>query len=175
MLHEHDANAKLFSACSTISTILRSRSRCSTAPKSCYADLIARRQMENVLVSRGVKPGDRVAAQTENRAGLVLYLATVRVARCICRSTRLYAERTRIFHTDATVAVVCDPSKRRHRCDRAKVKARSRNARADGKGSLTDPPARRTPRFTPSPAPTTTSPRSLHLRHTPVQGRDADS
>ena len=34
-----------------------------------YGDLIARAgQMANVLVERGVKPGDRVAAQTENRS-----------------------------------------------------------------------------------------------------------
>src|SRR5204863_491924 len=45
-----------------------------------YADLIARAgQMANVLVARGVKPGDRVAAQTEKSVpALVLYLATVR-------------------------------------------------------------------------------------------------
>ena len=45
-----------------------------------YSDLIARAgQMANVLVSRGVKPGDRVAAQTEKSVpGLVLYLGAVR-------------------------------------------------------------------------------------------------
>src|SRR5947209_11180342 len=45
-----------------------------------YGDLVARAgQMANVLVSRGVKPGDRVAAQTEKSvSGLVLYLAAVR-------------------------------------------------------------------------------------------------
>src|SRR3979411_2802755 len=45
-----------------------------------YGDLIAMSgQMANVLVSRGVKVGDRVAAQTEKSVpGLVLYLATVR-------------------------------------------------------------------------------------------------
>src|SRR5438270_13999970 len=45
-----------------------------------YGDLIARAgQMANVLVKRGVKPGDRVAAQTEKSVpGLVLYLAAVR-------------------------------------------------------------------------------------------------
>src|SRR5580704_10660924 len=44
-----------------------------------YGDLVARAgQMANVLVSRGVKTGDRVAAQTEKSvSGLVLYLATV--------------------------------------------------------------------------------------------------
>src|SRR5258708_28093505 len=45
-----------------------------------YGDLIARAgQMANVLVSRGVKPSDRVAAQIEKSVpGLVLYLALVR-------------------------------------------------------------------------------------------------
>src|SRR5947209_17990863 len=45
-----------------------------------YGDLIARAgQTANVLVDSGVKPGDRVAAQTEKSVpGLVLYLATVR-------------------------------------------------------------------------------------------------
>ena len=45
-----------------------------------YGDLIARAgQIANVLVANGVKPGDRVAAQTEKSVpGLVLYLAAVR-------------------------------------------------------------------------------------------------
>src|SRR5260370_38892691 len=45
-----------------------------------YGELISRAgQMANVLGSRGVKPGDRVAAQTEKSVpGLVLYLAVVR-------------------------------------------------------------------------------------------------
>ena len=57
--------------------------------KISYADLIARAgQMANVLVDRGVKPGDRVAAQTEKSvSALVLYLATVRTGAVICRST----------------------------------------------------------------------------------------
>src|SRR3981081_2998227 len=46
-----------------------------------YGELISRAgQMANVLVERGVRPGDRVAAQTEKSVpGLVLYLAAVRV------------------------------------------------------------------------------------------------
>ena len=45
-----------------------------------YGELVARAgQIANVLVISGVKPGDRVAAQTEKSVpGLVLYLATVR-------------------------------------------------------------------------------------------------
>ena len=45
-----------------------------------YGDLIARTgRVANVLVARGVKPGDRVAAQIEKSVeNLVLYLAVVR-------------------------------------------------------------------------------------------------
>ena len=45
-----------------------------------YGDLIGEAgRIANVLVANGVKPGDRVAAQTEKSVpGLVLYLATVR-------------------------------------------------------------------------------------------------
>ena len=45
-----------------------------------YGDLIARAgQTANLLVSSGVKPGDRVAAQTEKSVpGLVLYPAPAR-------------------------------------------------------------------------------------------------
>ena len=48
-----------------------------------YGELIARTgQMANVLVASGVKPGDRVAAQTEKSVpGLVLYLAALRAGR----------------------------------------------------------------------------------------------
>ncbi len=55
-----------------------------------YGDLIARAgQMANVLVARGVKPGDRVAAQTEKSVpALVLYLATVRAGAVAGRSRR---------------------------------------------------------------------------------------
>src|SRR5260370_35439314 len=44
-----------------------------------YGELISRAgQVANGLVSRGVKPGDRVAAQTEKSVpGLVLHLAAV--------------------------------------------------------------------------------------------------
>src|SRR5256885_14264235 len=44
-----------------------------------YGELISRTgQMANLLISLGVKPGDRVAAQTEKSVpGLVLYLAAV--------------------------------------------------------------------------------------------------
>src|SRR6476646_7524012 len=54
----------------------------SDGPRISYGDLIGRAvQMANVLVSRGVKPCARAAAQTEKSVpALVLYLATVRAA-----------------------------------------------------------------------------------------------
>src|SRR4030088_3534609 len=80
-----------------------------------YDDLIGRAgQMANVLVSRGVKPGDRVAAQTEKSvAGLVLYLATVRAgAAYLPLNTAYTLNELEYFIGDAEPSlVVCDPSK----------------------------------------------------------------
>ena len=84
-----------------------------------YADLIARTgQTANVLVGRGVKPGDRVAAQTEKSvAGLVLYLAAVRTGAVSAAQHRLYAERAGIFHhrRGAVAGGVRPRQGRRHR------------------------------------------------------------
>ena len=54
-----------------------------------YADLIALSgRLANVLVARGVKPGDRVAVQVEKSVpALVLYLATVRAGAVYFPST----------------------------------------------------------------------------------------
>ena len=52
----------------------------------------------NAAGARGVKPGDRVAAQTEKSvAGLVLYLALPRRRGLSAAQHRLHAERARIF------------------------------------------------------------------------------
>ena len=78
-----------------------------------YADLIARAgQMANVLVSRGVKPGDRVAAQTEKSvSGLVLYLAAVRAGAVYLPLNTAYTPaETEYFVRDARpTLIVCDP------------------------------------------------------------------
>src|ERR1051326_961795 len=60
-----------------------------------YGDLIARAgQMANVLVSRGVRVGDRVAAQTEKSvAALVLYLASVRAGAVYLPLNTAYTDR----------------------------------------------------------------------------------
>jgi malonyl-CoA/methylmalonyl-CoA synthetase len=108
-----------------------------------YADLIARTgQTANVLVGRGVKPGDRVAAQTEKSvAGLVLYLAAVRTGAVYLPLNTAYTlNELEYFITDAEPSlVVCDPAK----ADciggvAAKVGAKVETLDANGTGSLTE-------------------------------------
>src|SRR3954463_15586843 len=112
-----------------------------------YGDLIARAgPMANVLVSRGVKTGDRVAAQTEKSVpALVLYLATVRAGAVYLPLNTAYTlNELDYFISDAEPSlVVCDPSK----ADgfgpiAAKVNAKVETLGADGKGSLTDAAAK---------------------------------
>src|SRR4029077_10645183 len=112
-----------------------------------YGDLIARAgQIANVLVNRGVKPGDRVAAQTEKSvSGLVLYLATVRAGAVYLPLNTAYTlNELEYFITDAEPSlVVCDPAKADGIGEIAnKVKARVETLGPDGKGSLTDAAAR---------------------------------
>src|SRR5277367_5784742 len=80
-----------------------------------YGDLIARAgQMANVLVANGVKPGDRVAAQTEKSVpGLVLYLAAVRAGAVYLPLNTAYTlNELEYFISDAEPSlVVCDPTK----------------------------------------------------------------
>ncbi|MCP1974094.1 malonate--CoA ligase [Bradyrhizobium elkanii] len=108
-----------------------------------YGDLIARAgQMANVLVERGVKPGDRVAAQTEKSvSALVLYLATVRAGGVYLPLNTAYTlNELEYFITDAEPAlVVCDPSKQDGiKTIAAKVGAKVETLDASGKGSLTE-------------------------------------
>jgi malonyl-CoA/methylmalonyl-CoA synthetase len=112
-----------------------------------YGELISRAgQMANVLTSRGVKPGDRVAAQTEKSVpGLVLYLAAVRAGAVYLPLNTAYTlNELEYFITDAEPSlVVCDPAK----ADgigaiAAKVGAKVETLGADGKGSLTDAAAK---------------------------------
>src|SRR3954463_11351885 len=112
-----------------------------------YGDLIALAgQMANVLVARGVKPGDRVAAQTEKSVpGLVLYLATVRAGAVYLPLNTAYTlNELDYFITDAEPSlVVCDPSKAEgFAAIAAKVGAKVETLGADGKGSLTDAAAK---------------------------------
>jgi malonyl-CoA/methylmalonyl-CoA synthetase len=118
-----------------------------------YGDLIARAgQMANVLVDRGVKPGDRVAAQTEKSVpGLVLYLAAVRAGAVYLPLNTAYTlNELEYFITDAEPSlVVCDPSKAEGiGAIAAKAGARVETLGADGKGSLTDAAAKASAAFT---------------------------
>ncbi|WP_454623844.1 malonate--CoA ligase [Bradyrhizobium cenepequi] len=120
--------------------------------KISYADLIARTgQMANVLVSRGVKVGDRVAAQTEKSVqGLVLYLATVRAGAVYLPLNTAYTlNELDYFITDAEPSlVVCDPSRAEGiAAIAAKVGAKVETLGADGKGSLTDAADKASPEF----------------------------
>src|SRR3981189_3215962 len=117
-----------------------------------YADLIARAgQTANVLGARGVKPGDRVAAQTEKSVpGLVLYLATVRAGAVYLPLNTAYTlNELEYFIADAEPSmVVCDPSKAQGiGAIAAKVGAKVETLDANGKGSLTDAAAKAKPVF----------------------------
>jgi malonyl-CoA/methylmalonyl-CoA synthetase len=117
-----------------------------------YGELVARAgQMANVLVERGVKPGDRVAAQTDKSVpGLVLYLATVRAGAVYLPLNTAYTlNELEYFITDAEPSlVVCDPAKAQGiGAIAAKVGAKVETLDATGKGSLTDAAARAKPDF----------------------------
>ncbi|WP_291855598.1 malonyl-CoA synthase [Bradyrhizobium sp.] len=108
-----------------------------------YGELVARTgQMANLLVSRGVRPGDRVAAQAEKSVpALVLYLATVRAGAVYLPLNTAYTlNELDYFIADAEPSlVVCDPSRAEGiGAIAAKVKAKVETLDADGKGSLTD-------------------------------------
>src|SRR5437868_4720128 len=121
-----------------------------------YADLIARAgQMANVLVARGVKVSDRIAAQTEKSVpALVLYLATVRAGAVYLPLNTAYTlNELEYFIGDAEPSlVVCDPSKAEGIAKiAAKVGARVETLGADGKGSLTEAASQASPDFTTVP------------------------
>jgi len=108
-----------------------------------YGELIARAgRMANVLVDRGVKPGDRVAAQTEKSVpGLVLYLATVRAGAVYLPLNTAYTlNELDYFIRDAEPSlVVCDPAKAEGiGTVAAAVGAKVETLGADGRGTLTE-------------------------------------
>ncbi|RQH03760.1 malonyl-CoA synthase [Bradyrhizobium sp. RP6] len=121
-----------------------------------YGDLIARAgQMANVLVARGVKPGDRVAVQVEKSvANIVLYLGTVRAGAVYLPLNTAYTlNELDYFISDAEPSlVVCDPSKAEGLAPiAAKVKATVETLGPDGKGSLTEAADKASPEFTTVP------------------------
>jgi malonyl-CoA/methylmalonyl-CoA synthetase len=121
-----------------------------------YGELVSRAgQMANVLVARGVKVGDRVAAQTEKSvAALVLYLATVRAGAVYLPLNTAYTlNELEYFIGDAEPSlIVCDPSKADGLAAlAAKVGARVETLGADGRGSLTDAADAASPEFATAP------------------------
>src|SRR5712672_4818833 len=117
-----------------------------------YSDLIAQAgRMANLLVKRGVKPGDRVAAQTEKSVpGLVLYLAAVRAGAVYLPLNTAYTlNELEYFIGDAEPSlVVCDPAKAEGiGAIAAKVGAKVETLGADGKGSLTEAAAKAPAKF----------------------------
>src|ERR1700759_4453983 len=118
-----------------------------------YGDMIARAgQIANVLVDRGVKPGDGVAFQVEKSVtALVLYLATVRAGAIFLPLNTAYTlNELEYFITDAEPSlVVCDPSKAEGiKALAAKVGAKVETLDPHGKGSLTDAAAKAKSDFT---------------------------
>ena len=108
-----------------------------------YGDLIAQSgRVANVLVARGVKPGDRVAAQTEKSVeALVLYLATVRAGAVFLPLNTAYTlNELDYFFDDAEPAlIVCDPSKTGGiEAIADKIGAKVDTLDANGHGSLAD-------------------------------------
>src|SRR4051812_24384194 len=106
-----------------------------------YADLISRAgQMATLLVSRGVKPGDRVAAQTEKSVpGLVLYLAAVRAGAVYLPLNTAYTlNELEYFISDAEPAgVVGDPPRAEgNGADAAQGGAQGEKRGGGGEGSL---------------------------------------
>jgi malonyl-CoA/methylmalonyl-CoA synthetase len=138
------ANANLFSRLfDSLDDASRLAIETAAGQRISYGDLIALSgQTANVLVNRGVKPGDRVAAQTEKSvAGLVLYLATVRAGAVYLPLNTAYTlNELDYFITDAEPSlVVCDPAKAEGiGAIAAKVGAKVETLDGDGKGSLTD-------------------------------------
>src|SRR4051812_43300147 len=112
-----------------------------------YRDLIALAgRTANVLVARGVKAGDRVAAQTEKSVpALVLYLATVRAGAVYLPLNTAYTlNELEYFIGDAEPSlVVCDPARAEGiGAIAAKGNAKVETLDANGKGSLSDAAAK---------------------------------
>lgn len=140
----HAANANLFSRLfDGLDSPARLAIETQDGAHISYGDLMARAgQMANVLVARGVKPGDRVAVQVEKSvANIVLYLGTVRAGAVYLPLNTAYTlNELDYFIGDAEPSlVVCDPAKAEGLAPiAAKVKAKVETLGPDGKGSLTD-------------------------------------
>lgn len=153
----HAANANLFSRLfDGLDTPARLAIETQDGVHISYGELIARAgQMANVLVARGVRPGDRVAVQVEKSvANIVLYLGTVRAGAVYLPLNTAYTlNELDYFIGDAEPSlVVCDPAKAEGLAPiAAKVKARVETLGPDGKGSLTDAAEKASSEFTTVP------------------------
>lgn len=109
-----------------------------------YADMLARSaQIANILVLRGVEPGDRVAVQVEKTTeNLLLYLATLRAGAVYLPLNAAYtlAELDYFIGDAEPKLVVCAPSKREGIEAIAKTRgvAAVDTLDAKGQGSLTE-------------------------------------
>jgi malonyl-CoA/methylmalonyl-CoA synthetase len=117
-----------------------------------YLDLVSlSARIANVLVDRGVKPGDRVAAKVEKSfAALVLYLAALRAGAIYLPLNVAYTvAETAYFLGDAEPSlVVCDPREAREvGIIAAKISAKVETLDGNGKGSLTDAASDASPDF----------------------------
>ena len=140
----HAMNANLFDRLErSIADLSQTAITTPTNETVSYADLIALSgRLSNMLVARGVKPGDRVAVQVEKSVpALVLYLATVRAGAVYLPLNTAYTlAELEYFTGDAEPSlVVCDPSKRQG-IERlaAKVGAAVETLDAVGQGTLMD-------------------------------------
>ena len=149
------ANANLFSRLfDGLADTSRLAIETSDGTRISYADLIAQSgRVANVIVSRGVKPGDRVAAQTEKSVeALVLYLATVRAGAVFLPLNTAYTlNELEYFIGDAEPSlIVCDPSNADGISKlAAKSGAKVETLDADGQGSLSDGAAKAASDFAP--------------------------
>jgi malonyl-CoA/methylmalonyl-CoA synthetase len=113
-----------------------------------YGDMLSRTaQIANVLVARGVKPGDRVAVQVEKSAeNLLLYLAALRAGAVYLPLNTAYTlTELDYFIGDAEPSlVVCDPAKREGVAEIAKKRGVGAVETLDekGRGSLIDAAAK---------------------------------
>ena len=113
-----------------------------------YGEMLARTaQLANVLVLRGVEPGDRIAVQVDKTPeNLLLYLASLRAGAVYLPLNTAYtlAELDYFIGDSEPKLVVCDPSKRDGLAEIAKKRgvAAVDTLDAKGKGSLLDAAAK---------------------------------
>jgi malonyl-CoA/methylmalonyl-CoA synthetase len=118
-----------------------------------YADLVMLAgRIANVLVARGVKPGDRVAVKVEKTLmALVLYLATLRAGAVYLPLNIAYtlSETDYLLGDAEPCIIVCDP-RERHEIEMlaARIPAKTETLDGTGNGSLTEAASRASPHFT---------------------------